>query len=57
MKPNGPLPLIQPMVVARDAARATNTKIVPWIRSNHRPGVMSEFMYKYQHYLAVMVEN
>ncbi len=36
MKPNSPVPVIQPMVVATALANATNVKIVPWIRRSHR---------------------
>ena len=45
MKPNMPVPVSQPMVVATALPSATTVKIVPWIRSSHRrnaaiPGVV-----------------
>jgi hypothetical protein len=39
MKPNGPAPVLQPMVVARALPSATRVKIVPWTRSSHRRNV------------------
>jgi hypothetical protein len=44
MKPNMPVPVSQPMVVATALPSATTVKILPWIRSSHRrkaaiPGV------------------
>jgi hypothetical protein len=36
MKPNSPVPVIQPMVVATALPNATSVKTVPWIRSSHR---------------------
>jgi hypothetical protein len=36
MKPNRPVPVIQPMVVARALPNATSVKTVPWISSSHR---------------------
>jgi hypothetical protein len=44
MKPNGPLPVIQPAVVATALPSATSIKIVPWIRSSQRRNV--EFVIK-----------
>jgi hypothetical protein len=39
MKPNRPVPVIRPMVVATALPNATSVKIVPWIRSSHRRNV------------------
>src|SRR5882672_2165129 len=39
MKPNRPVPVIQPTVVATALPNATSIKIVPWIRSSHRRNV------------------
>ena len=39
MKPNGPIPSIQPMVVAAALPSATRVKIVPCIRSRRRRNV------------------
>jgi hypothetical protein len=39
MKPNSPVPVIQPMVVATALLNATRAKMVPWIRSSHRRNV------------------
>ena len=36
MKPNTPVPVIRPMVVATALANATSVRIVPWIRSSRR---------------------
>jgi hypothetical protein len=36
MKPNNPVPVIRPKVVATALLKATSAKIVPWVRSSHR---------------------
>lgn len=36
IKPNGPVPVIRPSVVATALLNATSVKIVPWIRSSRR---------------------
>src|SRR5450432_4077072 len=39
IKPNSPLPVALPTVVATALPNATNSKIVPWIRNSHRRNV------------------
>jgi len=39
MNPNSPVPVIQPIVVAKALAKATRVRMVPWVRSSRRRNV------------------